>query len=129
MSAAWHTCISATDASLFGLGAYTVTRCGRIAEKWRFKTKDFVQARLSCLDAAFQIADQTELANELAAEHGAFAEVPRSIFGVDGWKLVYAPHAGGGDRILHLEGRGLYIRVKHLLLSSGRPWQTVAMSG
>ena len=75
MSAAWNTCFSATDASLYGLGAChktiqadAVAKCGRVAEKWRDRTEDFIQARLSGLEAAFFDVEQIELENELVAE-------------------------------------------------------------
>eukprot|EP00973_Karenia_brevis_P045870 6352618-Karenia_brevis.AAC.1 len=56
MAAPWHSTITASDASLYGLGGCRKTispalvgQCGRVAEKWRFKSEDHIRARVSAL--------------------------------------------------------------------------------
>ena len=132
ISQPWSVHVSASDASLFGLGGCekvvdpgVVRAVGRVSERWRYAVDAFVSARTSAFQdggpGPHMDIEPKVLEDLKCAVHDAtsdFAEVPPEIYESDGWRTFYAARVKNGRDILLLEARALVASLKHQLRRS-----------
>ena len=126
---AWSSHVSASDASLYGLGCCEklvdpdiVGSIGRCSERWRYTVDAHVRARSSALagtDPNLPDDPDPDALDKLERgifEHTRdFAEVPEAVYGPDNWTTFYAARVRGSHGILLLEARALVASIKHQL--------------